>query len=58
VRDAERVPEHDVFVIDLLGRIGFDPLRQSHRRFARGLGNVAASWVDLVIGVCKNGSSR
>jgi hypothetical protein len=30
MRDAERVPEHDVFVIDLLGRIGFDPLRQSH----------------------------
>ena len=51
VRDAESVPEHNVFVIDLLGGIGFDPLRQSHRRLSRGLGNVAASRVDLVIGV-------
>lgn len=49
--DAKRVPEDDVFVVDLLGRVRLDPLGETHRRLAGGLGYVATGRVDLVVGV-------
>lgn len=51
VRDAERVPQHHVCVLDRLCAVA-DPLRQAHRGLARSLRDVAASWPKLVIRIC------
>lgn len=52
VRQAECVPEHDVFVLNVLSWVGIDPQRETLRWLAGRLGHVATGWVDLVVGVC------
>lgn len=54
MRDAKGVPEDHVRVVELALRIGCDPGWDALRWLARGLRDVAAGWVDLVVGVCKS----
>lgn len=51
--DAEGVPEDDVGVVDLCGWwVGVDPGWEALRGFSGGLGDVAASGMELIVVVC------
>lgn len=52
MRDAERVPEHDVGVVDAGVAVLFDPFWQAGGGDAGGLGDVSACGVQLVVFVC------
>lgn len=47
--EAERVPEHDVGVLDTLVPVLGDPLRKPLGRFPRRLRHVATGRVDLIV---------
>jgi len=49
VRQAERVPEHNVRVVQAGGGVRGDPGREALGGLAGGLGHVAARRVDLVV---------
>ena len=49
MRQAERVPEHDVGVVERFVWAGGDPGWDALRRLARGLRHVAAGGMDLVV---------
>jgi len=49
--ESECVPEHNVCVGDVGGRVLGDPEREALRGFARCLGHVAACGVDLFVGI-------
>jgi hypothetical protein len=53
MRKAEGMPEDDVRVYDVGGRVGGDPGGETLGGFAGGLGDVAACWVDLCVVVCE-----
>lgn len=46
---AEGVPEHDVFIVEVCGWVGGDPGWDALRGLAGGLGHVAAGGVELGI---------
>lgn len=48
---AKGVPQNNVFIGNVLGRVGVNPQGQALRWLARGLGHVAASRMDLVVRV-------
>ena len=47
VREAESVPQHDVFVVEIGGGVGGDPGWEALGGFAGGLWDVAACGVEL-----------
>ena len=52
VREAESVPQHDVFVVEIGGGVGGDPGWEALGGFAGGLWDVAACGVELGVVVC------
>ena len=49
MRDAKRVPQDDICVLDILVPMLFNPLRETLRRFARCLGDMSACGMDLIV---------
>ena len=47
MREAESVPQHDVFVVEIGGGVGGDPGWEALGGFAGGLWDVAACGVEL-----------
>lgn len=47
VREAESVPQHDIFVVEVRARVGGDPGWDALGGFAGGLGHVAPGGVEL-----------
>ena len=56
MRDAKSMPEHDICILDAFVTVLLDPFRESQRRLPRGLGDVAACRVELVVLVWGRGS--
>ena len=52
MRDAERMPEDNVGVLDALVAVISDPFWQSFAGLAGCLRDVTACWVELVVLVC------
>jgi hypothetical protein len=51
MRDAEGMPEDNVFVYEVFSWVGLDPFREAAGGLAGSLWDVAACWVVLGVGV-------